>query len=106
MLAGIYLIGKKIMMEQLSMVEDNSVISNEFLITKQFKTSTEFSQYIEKQASQTGISCMDILVDYCIKREIEIESVSTMLTTSLKEKIRAEAEELNMLKRKDGKLPL
>lgn len=93
-------------MEQLSMVEDNSVISNEFLITKQFKTSTEFSQYIEKQATTTGISCMDILVDYCIKREIEIESVSTMLTTSLKEKIRAEAEELNMLKRKDGKLPL
>jgi hypothetical protein len=34
-----------------------------------------------------------------------MESASVLLTTSLKEKIRAEAEELNMLKRKDGKLP-
>jgi hypothetical protein len=48
---------------------------------------------------------MDLLVDYCVKNEIEMESVSVLLTTSLKEKIRAEAEELNMLKRKDGKLP-
>ena len=85
------------------MVDD---ISNEYLITKKFKTSTEFSQFIEKQASTTGLKCMDLLVDYCVKNEIEMESVSVLLTTSLKEKIRAEAEELNMLKRKDGKLPL
>jgi hypothetical protein len=90
------------------MVEDFQVVdevSNEFLITKKFRTSTEFSQFIEKQASTTGLPCMDLLVDYCIKNDIEIESASVLLTTSLKEKIRAEAEELNMLKRKDGKLP-
>jgi len=90
------------------MVEDFQVvdeISNEFLITKKFRTSTEFSQFIEKQASTTGLPCMDLLVDYCVKNEIEMESASILLTTSLKEKIRAEAEELNMLKRKDGKLP-
>lgn len=91
------------MVEDFLVVDD---ISNEYLITKKFKTSTEFSQYIEKQASETGLACMDLLVDYCIKNEIEMESVSALLTTSLKEKIRAEAEELNMLKRKDGKLPL
>ena len=91
------------MVEDFIVVDD---ISNEFLITKKFKTSTEFSQYIEKQASETGLGCMDLLVDYCVKNEIEMESVSALLTTSLKEKIRAEAEELNMLKRKDGKLPL
>ena len=91
------------MVEDFIVVDD---ISNEYLITKKFKTSTEFSQYIEKQASETGLACMDLLVDYCVKNEIEMESVSVLLTTSLKEKIRAEAEELNMLKRKDGKLPL
>jgi len=91
------------MVEDFLVVDD---ISNEYLITKKFKTSTEFSQYIEKQASETGLACMDLLVDYCVKNEIEMESVSALLTTSLKEKIRAEAEELNMLKRKDGKLPL
>ena len=91
------------MVEDFLVVDD---ISNEYLITKKFKTSTEFSQYVEKQSSETGLACMDLLVDYCVKNEIEMESVSALLTTSLKEKIRAEAEELNMLKRKDGKLPL
>jgi len=91
------------MVEDFLVVDD---ISNEYLITKKFKTSTEFSQYIEKQSSETGLACMDLLLDYCVKNEIEMESVSALLTTSLKEKIRAEAEELNMLKRKDGKLPL
>ena len=91
------------------MVEDFLVadeVSNEFLITKKFKTSTEFSQHIEKTANATGLPHMDILIDYCTKNDIELESVSILLTTSLKEKIRAEAEGLNMLKRKDGKLPL
>jgi len=96
-------VGHNFMVEDFLVVDD---ISNEFLITKKFKTSTEFSQYIEKQATQTGLPCMDLLVDYCVKNDIEMESVSVLLTTSLKEKIRAEAEELNMLKRKDGKLPL
>jgi hypothetical protein len=85
---------------------DETQITNEFLITKEFKTAMDFSQYIEKQATTIGIPCMDILVDYCIKKEIEMESVAVLLTTSLKEKIRAEAEELNLLKRKGGKLPI
>lgn len=89
------------------MVMDGSEVTNEFLITKEFKTATEFSQYIEKQAFENNIQCMDILVDYCVKKEIEMESVAVLLTSSLKEKIRAEAEELNLLKRKSGgRLPL
>ncbi len=90
----------------LDMVMDGSEVTNEFLITKEFKTATDFSQYIEKKSSQTNIPCMDILVDYCVKKEIEMESVAVLLTSSLKEKIRAEAEELNLLKRKSGKLPI
>jgi hypothetical protein len=88
------------------MVMDGSEVTNEFLITREFKTATDFSQYIEKKAFQSNIPCMDILVDYCVKKEIEMESVAVLLTSSLKEKIRAEAEELNLLKRKGGKLPL
>jgi hypothetical protein len=90
----------------LDMVMDGSEVTNEFLITREFKTATDFSQYIEKKSFQTNIPCMDILVDYCVKKEIEMESVAVLLTSSLKEKIRAEAEELNLLKRKSGKLPL
>jgi hypothetical protein len=89
------------------MVMDGSEVTNEFLITKEYKSATEFSQFIEKQSFENGIPCLDILLDYCVKKDIEMESVAVLLTTSLKEKIRAEAEELNMLKRKSGgKLPL
>ena len=55
-------------------------ISDIFLVTKEFHTSTEFSQFIEKMAFNTQSPCMDIVVDYCIKKEIEIESISKFLT--------------------------
>jgi hypothetical protein len=75
-------------------------VSDVFLITKEFHTSTEFSQYIEKMAYNTSSPCMDMVVDYCIKKEIEIESMSKYLTSSLKEKIKNEALDLNLLKEK------
>ena len=75
-------------------------ISDIFLVTKEFHTSTEFSQFIEKMAFNTQSPCMDIVVDYCIKKEIEIESISKFLTASLKSKIKEEALDLNLLKEK------
>ena len=82
-------------------------ISDIFLVTKEFHTSTEFSQFIEKMAFNTQSPSMDIVVDYCIKKEIEIESISKFLTASLKSKIKEEALDLNLLKEKrKNKLPL
>ena len=95
------------------LVIDNTIemttekVSDIFLVTKEFHTSTEFSQYIEKIAFNTQSPCMDIVVDYCIKKEIEIESVSKFLTAALKAKIKEEALDLNLLKEKrKNKLPL
>ena len=53
--------------------------------------------------------CIDTctVCDYCIKKEIEIESISKFLTTALKAKIKEEALDLNLLKEKrKSKLPL
>ena len=82
-------------------------ISDIFLVTKEFHTSTEFSQFIEKSAFNAQTPCMDMICDYCIKKEIEIESISKFLTASLKSKIKEEALDLNLLKEKrKNKLPL
>ena len=87
-------------------VVDNTLETTEkkvrdiFLVTKEFHTSTEFSQYIEKRAFQTGSDCMDMVVDYCIKNELEIESIGKFLTANLKSKIKEEAMDLNLLKEK------
>jgi len=76
-----------------------------FLITKQFRTPAEFSQHIEQIAVRTESSCMDVLIDYCIKSEIESESVNKIINNSLRAKLEAEAQDLNLLKVKGNKLP-
>ncbi len=80
-------------------------LTDVFVITKKFNTPSEFSQHIERRAYHTNSTCMDILVDYCLSNDIEIESVNKLLSTSLKEKLEAEAQELNLLKVKSNKLP-
>ena len=76
-----------------------------FLITKEFRSPAEFSKHIEQTAVRTQSSCMDILIDYCIKNEIEAESLSKIINNSLRSKLEAEAQDLNLLKVKSNKLP-
>ena len=94
-------------------VVDNTIkmteekVSDVFLVTKEFHTSTEFSQHIEKLAFNSNSPCMDMVCDYCEKRNIEIESISKFLTASIKAKIKEEALDLNLLKEKrKNSLPL
>jgi len=85
--------------------EDSKVLTVEYLITREINNSTEFSIHIEKQAIQRKIGCFEALLEYCENKGIEPVAVATMITSSLKEKIRAEAEEMNLLK-KTPKLPV
>ena len=91
-----------------NVLDPSEEVSNVFLITKQFRTTTDFSIYVEKHAKENQLSCMDVLVEYCIKRDLDIESVATIITSSLKEKIKVEAEQLNMLKKRGSaaRLPI
>ena len=84
----------------------NVKMSDEYLITKEFNSSIDFSQYIEKIGMANG-SYIDAVVDYCLKSDIEIESIKKLLSASLKDKIKTEAESLNLVKgAKTGKLPI
>lgn len=76
-----------------------------YLITKKFNTSIEFSQFIERKAYNSKNSYFDILLDYCLSNDIEMESISKLLSPSLKDKLEAEASDLNLLKEKGNKLP-
>lgn len=51
---------------------------------------------------------MDAVVLYCEENEIDPSTVGSMINKSLKEKIKIEAQELNLLKdkSKSGKLPI
>jgi hypothetical protein len=81
------------------------VITVEYLITREFTNSTDFSLHIEREAIRRKIGFMESLMEYCDEKGIEPIAVASMISSSLKEKIRAEAEEMNLLK-KSPKLPL
>jgi len=69
--------------------------------------SKEFSLKIENIVREKRITYMDAVVWYCEQNEIDTGTVSSMINKSLKEKIKIEAQERNMVKfPKSGKLPL
>ena len=90
----------RVVVDNTKLEQTKEKVSDVFLVTKEFQTSTEFSQFIEKSAFNAGTACMDMIVDYCIKKEIEIESISKFLTANLKAKIKEEALDMNLLKEK------
>ena len=82
----------------------NPELTVEYLVTKEFTSAQDFSIAIDTQAAARKIGCMERLLEYCEERNIEPVAMANLISSSLKEKIRAEAEELNLLK-KTGKLP-
>lgn len=66
----------------------------------------EFSNTIISLASENDDSIMDTIVEYCERNGLEVDVASTLISSFLKSKIRAEAEELNLLKKKSTKLPV
>jgi hypothetical protein len=80
-----------------------------FIITRKVKmNSKEFSLIIEGVVKEKRpISYMDAIVWYCETNKIEIETVSRLISKPLKEKIKAEALNANLLKeKKSGTLPV
>jgi hypothetical protein len=66
---------------------------------------SEFSMKIMQMVAEDKCTIMDAIVSTCEKTGMEIDVASTLISTSLKSKLREEAESLNMLK-KSSKLPL
>ena len=60
-------------------------------------TSKTFSLEIENIAKEKRISHMEAVLWYCTKQGIEPDTVGTLISKSLKEKIEANARELNFL---------
>jgi hypothetical protein len=79
--------------------------NDSILITKRFRSPTEFSLYIEERVVRERIGYMDAIIDYCTTNDVEIDNIGNLVTISLKQKIQVEAEEANMLKPK-GRLPV
>ena len=78
------------------------------LIEKKFYSSKKFAEEIEKTVLENkGMKYMDAIIFFCEKNNVDVESVPKLVSKPLKEKLKAEAMELNLLKRSSrAKLPL
>ena len=69
--------------------------------------SKEFSLNIESIVKEKRISYMDAIVWYCEQNDIDTGTISSLVSKSLKEKIKLEATNKRMLKYpKSGQLPV
>lgn len=84
---------------------ENVALTVTYLITREFTNPTEFSMHIEKEAIRRKIGYMESLLEYCKQRDIDTSAMHGLISSSLKDKIRAEAEQMNLLK-KTSKLPV
>ncbi len=76
-------------------------------LNSKFISKDKFAEDIEKIVLKTQLNYIDAIVQYCEQHEIELETVNKLVSRPLKEKIRAEATDLNFLKRTSrAKLPV
>ena len=72
-----------------------------------FLTPMKFSMEIEKIVAEEKINYIDAICQYCEMNDIEIQSVSKLVTKPLKERLKYDAIQLNFMKKTSrAKLPL
>lgn len=71
----------------------------------QVMSSKKFSYEIEEFVKKTGVSYLDAVMEYCTENKIEPETVASLISKPLKEKIEVDAMKLNLLP-KVSQLPL
>ena len=76
-------------------------------IESKFITPIKFSMEIEKIVAEEKINYIDAICQYCEINDIEIQSVSKLVTKPLKERLKYDAIQLNFMKKTSrAKLPL
>ena len=70
------------------------------LLEDKFMTSAKFSQEVEKIAlTNADMNYIDAVLHLCEVNDIEVESVSKLISKPLKEKLKYEAQKLNFIKK-------
>ena len=84
-------------------------MENEFTtaLSKKFMNSAKFAQEIEKLVKNENLNYIDAIVLFCEENNIEIDSITKLISKPLKEKLKCDAQQLNFMKKTTrAKLPL
>ena len=75
-------------------------------LNKKFISRDKFAEEIEALVLRTKMNYINAIVEYCEQNNIEVDTVGKLISKPLKEKIRADAQRLNCIKRTTrAKLP-
>ena len=69
------------------------------IIEKKFLSAEKFSLEIEKYVIENNCNYIDAILSYCEENDIEIETISKLISKPLKERLKVNAENLNFLKK-------
>jgi hypothetical protein len=78
-------------------------------LNDKFMTPAKFSQEVERIVKESNgqLNYIEAVLTYCDENEIELESVPKLLSKTLKEKIKYDAQRLSFMKKTSrAKLPL
>ena len=76
-------------------------------IESKFLTPSKFAMEIEKIVVEEHLNYIDAIVHYCEINELEVDSVTKLVSKPLKEKLKWDATRLNFMKRTSrARLPL
>ncbi len=76
-------------------------------IESKFLTPQKFAMEVEKIVAEEGFNYIDAICYYCDSNNIEVESVSKLISKPLKERLKWDATRLNFMKATSkAKLPI
>jgi len=79
----------------------------EKVIENKFLTPSKFALEIEKIVAEENMNYIDAICYYCEVNNLEIESITKLVSKPLKEKLKWDATQLNFMKKTSrAKLPL
>ena len=96
------------MSKNLSQVSSGNMEKDvDVLLKEKFLCQNKFTSDIESLVQESKLNYIEAIISYCEDNNIEFESVGKLITKPLKEKLKAQATELNYLKRTSrSKLPI
>ena len=68
-------------------------------IENKFLTPSKFAMEIESIVANEGMNYIDAICHYCEVNNIEVDSITKLVSKPLKEKLKWDAQELNFMKK-------
>ena len=76
-------------------------------IESKFLTPQKFAMEIEKIVAEDELNYIDAIIHYCESNNLEVESITKLISKPLKERLKWDATRLNFMKRTSrAKLPI